>query len=818
MFFIMLCRQSICYTPQCFDVTFGKCSPKKYCGISDTDAYICLPCPAGNLCPGDGHTYIAPQLKSRYLKNTTNKYIVSSGNANRVLFRKKLKRIGKIVKVGLTIAAIAKTGGVAALKKAAAAKAKELAIKKGLQCLKNGLSNFCNGAKRIIKKGATIKKGGLTKKIKPSIINNAGSKKKIPLRTINTRQTGKTTLGKSKVTKRGNTKPVTKKQVGKVKKPTSKGKKPLVKGKPPVVKSKPCSNIFDNIANKVNNVTHHIAKKAVNKGRDWLKRNVGGDTSGCIKGKTINVKWRPTINKVKNVIKRKPTNLRGSGKGSTTTPGSNDDTGNKPVSDDSNNNVNSPAPTASVPITNPVKTPKTVKRRPVIKTDDSIMNPTLRPTRPIKRKPVIKSDDSIVNPTLRPTRPITHIRRPVIKSDDSIVNPTTIPTSIRPVIKTDDSVANPTLRPIRRRSATRIPITRPTRVPVNRPTIIPVTRPTRRPKTKPTRRPKTIPTRVPVTIPNRRPKTRPTQTPTILLTNIPTRIPSSRPSRNPTVRPTALPTRSPTVRPTALPTRAPTVRPTALPSRAPTLIPSLTPISTPTMIPLTWAIFSNAPVKQTNIPPTVFPTISMFSITTNTPTTKTVSSTVSSPTISPTLLNTFSPTISTLRPTTIPPTVLPTNLPITSPTQIPTFSPTAILTNSPTQSSGGSSSSLNSGSVRNQQSTPTTIGAVVGCIVVLLILVGICAFIINRRSKTTTLTPFEKWTTHYSSKGPQLKQNVVDDDIHHFYNKSPRPSFNPNPTFTPHLSTRQSQRYSQTTPKRNSNRMTYRNAETSFNL
>jgi hypothetical protein len=185
-------------------------------------------------------------------------------------------------------------------------------------------------------------------------------------------------------------------------------------------------------------------------------------------------------------------------------------------------------------------------------------------------------------------------------------------------------------------------------------------------------------------------------------------------------------------------------------------------------------------------------------------------------------LNTFTPTISTLRPTTIPPTVLPTNLPITSPTQIPTLSPTAILTSSPTQNSVGSSS-LNSGSVSNQQSTPTTtIGAIVGCIVILLILIGICAFILNRKSKTTTLTPFEKWTTHYSTKRPvpqpQLKQNVVDDDIHHFYNKSPRPSFNPNPTFTPHLSTRQSQRYSQTSPQRNSDRMTYRNAETSFNL
>ena len=183
----LLLGHSICYTPQlnCTELTFGKCSVKKYCGITDTGSYNCLPCQTGKLCPGDGYIYLAPQLNEQNLNHNTlqqiakiskGTYIVSSDPSNRILFRKKLKRLVKIAKVGLTVAAIAKTGGVAALKKAAAAKAKEIAIKKGIQCLKNGLSNFCNGKKKgaklsIPKKlGSKPKIGGLgqvVKKTKP---------------------------------------------------------------------------------------------------------------------------------------------------------------------------------------------------------------------------------------------------------------------------------------------------------------------------------------------------------------------------------------------------------------------------------------------------------------------------------------------------------------------------------------------------------------------------------------------------------------------------------------------------------------------------
>lgn len=189
--FFLLQGQSSCFSPQtmCNDLTFGKCSIRTYCGKTDTGLHNCLPCPPGKLCPGDGYMYLAPQVNNLKLNHNSanyitniknNSYIVSSDPSNRVLIRKKLKKIGKIVKVGLTIAAIAKTGGVAALKKAAAAKAKQMAIRKGIQCLKNGLSNFCNGKKKggkiSLPKGLKVKPkiGGLVKAPKinaPKTIN-----------------------------------------------------------------------------------------------------------------------------------------------------------------------------------------------------------------------------------------------------------------------------------------------------------------------------------------------------------------------------------------------------------------------------------------------------------------------------------------------------------------------------------------------------------------------------------------------------------------------------------------------------------------------
>jgi hypothetical protein len=66
--------------------------------------------------------------------------------------------------------------------------------------------------------------------------------------------------------------PKTKPTTNKIKPPT---KPAQTKGKTKP-KPQPCSNIFDSLANKVNNATRHVADNVVNKGRDWLKKNVGG--------------------------------------------------------------------------------------------------------------------------------------------------------------------------------------------------------------------------------------------------------------------------------------------------------------------------------------------------------------------------------------------------------------------------------------------------------------------------------------------------------------------------------------------------------------
>ena len=90
------------------------------------------------------------------------------------------KRIGRIVRTGLKIAIIAKTGGVAALKTAAAKKLKEIAVRKGIQCLKNGFSNFCNGKKKV----KTITKRLKTKRIPPSKVSKKKTKTMIHSPTV----------------------------------------------------------------------------------------------------------------------------------------------------------------------------------------------------------------------------------------------------------------------------------------------------------------------------------------------------------------------------------------------------------------------------------------------------------------------------------------------------------------------------------------------------------------------------------------------------------------------------------------------------------
>jgi hypothetical protein len=108
--------------------------------------------------------------------------------------------------------------------------------------------------------------------------------------------------------------------------------------------------------------------------------------------------------------------------------------------------------------------------------------------------------------------------------------------------------------------------------------------------------------------------------------------------------------------------------------------------------------------------------------------------------------------------------------------------------------------SVNSGSSTSPSSmSNSTIGAVVACIILFLIIIGACVFIIKKSNDKKT--PFEIWTSHYSNNQP-AQQQPIDEDIHHFYHKTPRPStprlsINPNTPFTPHISSKTSFRNSQ---------------------
>jgi len=769
--FFVLIRQSICYVQQsgCSISTFNKftkCPVRTYCGITDTGAYECLPCPAGKLCPGDGYTYPVQQLNNpvltdKYIINGS--YIVSSNSSNRILFRKKLKRIVQIAKVGLKVAIIAKTGGVGALKMAAAHKIKEIAVKKGIQCLKNGFDNFCNGKKKGAKLGsykkiksklkqkvgshgrAVVKRGKnkpanikinkkqiATKKTKPSSISKS--------RTNRTRTRPKSSISKNRPTK-AKTKAKTKKR------PSKNAKKIKVKSKQKKSPnlSNPCANIFDSLAHKVNNVTRHIADNTVNNGRDWLKKNVGGNTGDC----------KPVP------IVKQPTNLRGSkskGKEKRNKPrpttGSESSSGTNADTDDSPNNSNADDGSLVVSTARPVARPRSSIRK-----------------QPVKRQPVIKTDDSTVtsNPTSR--------QRPVIKTDDSTVteNPT-----FRP-IRQSITRSRTKSRPVK---ITRMPITRPTRVPISTPTI------------------------------------RPTIQATILLSAPPTaklsRIPTQRPSEKPSVRPSEKPSVRPSVKPSAVPSAIPSLKPSARPSPKPSATPTFFPTTIagpPTMIPgnsLSWAIFSNAPTIRSNIPPTLLPTVSMFTMDTSTPSTRATLAPSSLRTTTTVSLTTRTPTI------TPNPSFNPTLLPSQSPTVLPSLIPTMLITNAPslapslaptlTTTGGGLSSSSISGASTSQTGTSTVaIGVGIGCI--FLVIIMMCAFIFFRNKKEKK-TPYQVWSSYYSDKTRNQPTNLVQNleqnleqnanqDIHHFYNRTPRPSIDQPTVFTPHLSAKTTYRNSQ---------------------
>jgi hypothetical protein len=77
--------------------------------------------------------------------------------------------------------------------------------------------------------------------------------------------------------------------------------------------------------------------------------------------------------------------------------------------------------------------------------------------------------------------------------------------------------------------------------------------------------------------------------------------------------------------------------------------------------------------------------------------------------------------------------------------------------------------------------------------VLLVLFAGVCIYVRKNNSKS----PYSKWIQHYPSINAPTLQRADNVDIHHFYNKSPRPSFNQNTVFTPHVSGRISSRNSQ---------------------
>jgi hypothetical protein len=777
--FALLCCQTICYLQQsvCTSVAFGKCTVGNYCGITDTGAYTCLPCPARNLCPGDGYTYSEQQLNkhltnsSKYIiHKSNNSYIVSS---NRKLFRKKLKRIVKIAKVGLKVAAIVKTGGTAGLAKLAAAKAKQMAIKKGLQCLKNGLSNFCNG-----------KKKGIKLKVKPRIGSAGGLVKKTKLITQGNLRRGP--------------KPSATKPTGVKTKPTfkpkpSKGnrKRPSknVATKPPISNDdsvEPCSNIFDDFANKVNNVTNNVVKNPVNKGRDWLKRNIGGSRGNCNhktgRKRPTNLRGKTKKPKSTIITKRRPTKPKS--KPRSKIPTSNDDTANPPLSNDDTTN----APVLNDDSRPTIKTIPVTKSKPKSKakispittrtpsTDDATMRPVRRPVRQTRRPTQVASSTDDNNPTPRPSR--RRVKMPIKR-------PTVMPSQT--FVVSDDNV--PTPRPSRRRvRRTRRPAGFPLSIATLRPSakrLVITNRPTRLPTT-------TMPTFVLTIGPTRRP----TQLPTIR----PTRIPTPVPSRSPTVKPTPLPSRSPTLRPTPIPSRAPTVRPSAMP----TLLPSAAVAGPPTMIPgLSWSVFSSAPTVKSNIPPTLIPTMSMFSMITQIPTPRPSTHPTARSTPAPSLLKVIASQQAS--PTQRPNTEIPTAQPSVQPIITPSFRPTplpslqpVIPTLSPTPLAVGVSS-INSSSNGQTSNSQMIIGVGVGCLILVIIIIVTCIFVSRKKQ-----SPYQIWANHYSNKKNIQDSSIhtrdsMNEDIHHFYRRNQSPSPLQSSVFTPHVSSRQSFRNSQIT-------------------
>jgi len=210
-------------------------------------------------------------------------------------------------------------------------------------------------------------------------------------------------------------------------------------------------------------------------------------------------------------------------------------------------------------------------------------------------------------------------------------------------------------------------------------------------------------------------------------------------------------------------------------------------------------------------------------IATRAPTSLRVSQTVNAPTLAPSKLI---PTQLPSAQPTVAPSATPSVVPSLQPSFAPTFQPSLTPTSSPVSAIGASS--ISSASNGQSVNSPTAIGVGIGCIILVIILVAVCVFF-TRKSKGK-MTPYEIWSSHYHNKNQQSPiqspSTNMNEDIHHFYHKAPRPSINQNTVFTPHVSGRTSFRNSQIVThigpqnnyKRPSLAITTRNSQPSYPL
>ena len=300
-----------------------------------------------------------------------------------------------------------------------------------------------------------------------------------------------------------------------------------------------CKNVFDNVADKLKNVTKHIADGAVNKGREWLKNKFGNDCDTISKNIKKSKRSQQNNDNISLNEDKSPSPVL---------------IGKNTLSDD---NIK--------PTNNKIIPPIRVRtNRPITNTDDN----TRPPIRLRTNKPITNTDDN--------TRPPRHIRtnKPITNTDDNTRLPRHARRPIPNVTKTPILI---TFRPSKQ--PTIQPSVNPTKIPSAKPTIIPSVTPTIPPTPWPTYQQlswamfsvaPTIYTNIPPTLV-------PTKSMFTMLTNPPTNIKTNRPSFRVTSSPSS-------IHPTIIITRTPTQQPTQQPSQQPTQQPSQQPTQSPTPI------------------------------------------------------------------------------------------------------------------------------------------------------------------------------------------------------------------------------------------